>query len=91
MREHLFLYSFRQVDTSFILLCFYFKWKSHVEITQIVRAVSRILKRYHGCGRINRSGTRKLIDYKTGERCLVSTNQRCWRKNRKNLCNSSKD
>ena len=57
--------------------------ESHVEITQIVRAVSRILKRYHGCGRINRSGTRKLIDYKTGERCLVSTNQRCWRKNRK--------
>ena len=37
-------------------------------------------KWYHGCRSINRNGTWQLIDFKTGEQCLVPTNNtRCWR------------
>ena len=44
------------------------------EVTQVS------VKRYHGCCRVNGNGTRKLIDYKRGERCLSPTNNRYWRK-----------
>ena len=35
------------------------------------------VKRYHGCSRVNRNGTHKLIDYRRGERCICPTNNRC--------------
>ena len=44
------------------------------EVTQVS------VKTYHSCCRDNRNGTRKLIDYKRGERCLFPTNNRYWRK-----------
>ena len=31
-------------------------------------------KPYHGCKRLNRSSTQRLIDWKQGERCLIPTN-----------------
>ena len=37
-------------------------------------------KAYHGCWRVNKNETRKLIDYKRGDRCLFPTNSRCWRR-----------
>ena len=37
------------------------------EVTQVS------VKTYHGCCRVNRNGTRKLVDYKRGERCLFPT------------------
>ena len=44
-------------------------------------------KPYHGCRRLNKNGTRKLIDWKRGERCLILTNTRCWRPTKeKYLC-----
>ena len=35
------------------------------------------VKRYHGCSRVNRNGTNKLIDYRRGERCICPTNNCC--------------
>ena len=45
-----------------------------VEVTQIS------VKRYHGCCKVKRNDTRKLIDYKRGERYLFPTNSHCWKK-----------
>ena len=36
-------------------------------------------KRYHGCRRLNRNGTRQLIVWKRGEQCIVPTNTTCWK------------
>ena len=41
-------------------------------------------KPYHGCRRLNKSDTRKLIDWRRGERCLIPTNTRCWRPTKEN-------
>ena len=37
------------------------------------------VKRCHGCGRVNRNGTDKLIDYRRGERCICPTNIHRWK------------
>ena len=37
------------------------------------------VKRYHGCWKVNRNGTRKLIDYRRGERCICPTDNRRWK------------
>ena len=47
---------------------------------ELAEATLFIPDRYHGCGFINRNGTRKLIDYKTEEKCLLPTNDCWWRK-----------
>ena len=39
-----------------------------------------ILPLYHGCDKVNRNGTRKLIDYKKGGQCLVPTSKPYWSK-----------
>ena len=44
------------------------------EITQVG------VKRYHGCWKVNRNSTYKLIDYRRGKRCLFPINDCCWRK-----------
>ena len=45
-----------------------------VEVTQIR------VKRYHGRCKVKRNNTRKLTDYKRGERYLFPTNSHCWKK-----------
>ena len=35
---------------------------------------------FHGCNRVNKNGTRKLIMYEMGEQCVVPTWKRYWRK-----------
>ena len=45
-----------------------------VEVTQIS------VKRYHGHCKVKRNNTRKLTDYKRGERYLFPTNSHCWKK-----------
>ena len=34
---------------------------------------------YHGCKHVNRNGTRKRIDYKRGELCVLPTNRYFWK------------
>ena len=36
---------------------------------------------FHGCGYKNKNGTRKLIDYGRGYRCLTPSWRRYWKKN----------
>ena len=38
------------------------------------------IKEYHVCWRVNKNGTRKLIYYKRGKRCLFPNNTHCWRR-----------
>ena len=38
-----------------------------------------ILPVYHGCGKANRNGTRKRIDYKRGEQCVLPTQKAYWK------------
>ena len=47
---------------------------------EIAEVTQFSVERYHGCGKINRNGARKLIYYKRGERCLFPTNGHCWKK-----------
>ena len=35
---------------------------------------------YHGCDKVNRNGTRKLIRYEIGEQCIIPTDKPYWRK-----------
>ena len=35
---------------------------------------------YHGCDKVNRNGTRKLIRYEIGEQCIKPTDKPYWRK-----------
>ena len=34
---------------------------------------------FHGCGKRNKNGTNKSIDYKRGEQCLFPTEKRYWK------------
>ena len=34
---------------------------------------------YHGCDRVNRNGTRKLIEYRNGMQCICPTNKPYWK------------
>ena len=34
---------------------------------------------YHGCNKKNRNGTRKIIDYKRDEICVLPTNRHLWK------------
>ena len=34
---------------------------------------------YHGCNRVNRNGTRKLIEYRNGVQCICPTNKPYWK------------
>ena len=38
-----------------------------------------IIKKYHGCKKRNRNGTRKIIDYVRGDKCLKVTINPYWR------------
>ena len=38
------------------------------------------LPTYHGCGKRNRNGTNKEIDYKRGEHCFFPTERKYWKK-----------
>ena len=38
---------------------------------------------YHGCGKRNRNGTNKEIDYKRGEHCFFPTEKKYWKKKKK--------
>ena len=38
------------------------------------------LPTYHGCGKRNRNGTNKEIDYKRGEHCFFPTVRKYWKK-----------
>ena len=40
---------------------------------------------YHGCSFRNRNGTRKLIDYKRGQNCVLATDECCWKIKKKNI------
>ena len=40
------------------------------------------LPTYHGCGKKNRNGTNKEIDYKRGEYCFFPTEKKYWKKKR---------
>ena len=62
---------FRQSEISFFI---FLMDVEIVEVTQIS------VKRYHGCCKVKRNDTRKLIDYKRGERYLFLTNGHCWKK-----------
>ena len=62
---------FGQAEISFL---FFLMDVKIVEVTQISA------KRYHGCCKVKKNDTRKLIDYKRGERCLFLTNSHCWEK-----------
>ena len=42
---------------------------------ELAEATLFIPERYHGCGLVNRNATRKLIDYKREEKCLLPTNK----------------
>ena len=44
---------------------------------EVSQATQFSIKKYHGCWRLNKNGTRKLIYYKIGERCLFPTNNHC--------------
>ena len=46
---------------------------------EVAEVAEVIVKRHHGCGRVNRNSTRKLIDYRRGKRCICPTNNRCWK------------
>ena len=35
---------------------------------------------YHDCNRVNKHGTRKMVQYQMGEQCVVPTEKRYWRK-----------
>ena len=37
---------------------------------EVSQATQFSIKAYHDCWRVNKNSTRKLIDYKRGERCL---------------------
>ena len=63
---------FRQSEISFFI--FFLMDVEIVEVTQIS------VKGYHGCCKVKRNDTRKLIDYKRGERYLFPTNSHCWKK-----------
>ena len=63
---------FRKVDILFISF-----FLMDEEISQ---ATQFSIKAYRGCWRVNKNSTRKLRDYKRGERCLFPTNNRCWRR-----------
>ena len=46
---------------------------------EIAEATLFIPERYLGCGLANRNDTRKLMNYKRREKCLLPTNGHCWR------------
>ena len=49
-----------------------------------------VLPPFHGCGYRNKNGTRKLIDYSRGHRCLTPSWRRSWKKNVKDKYFSKK-
>ena len=40
-----------------------------------------VLPPFHGCGYRNKNGTKKLIDYGRGHRCITPSWRRSWKKN----------
>ena len=36
---------------------------------------------YHGCDKVNKNETRKIITYEIGEQCITPTKKLCWKKN----------
>ena len=53
----------------------YIRIEEHYRYKNIIH-----LPAYHGCDTVNRNGTRKLIDYKTGSQCFYPTDKGYWRK-----------
>ena len=49
-----------------------------------------VLPPFHGCGYRNKNGTRKLIDYSRGHRCLTPSWRRFWKKSVKDKYFSKK-
>ena len=47
---------------------------------EVSQATQFSIKAYHGCWRVNKNDTCKLIYYKRGGRCLFPTNNQCWRR-----------
>ena len=66
---------------------------SNVNVTftgTLLSTVSRthfLAQRYHGCCRVNRNGTEKLIDCQRGEACLLATREQCWRRTKAKYLN----
>ena len=40
---------------------------------------------YHGCDKVNRNGTRKLIRYEIGEQCIKPTDKPYWKSQKVNI------
>ena len=46
---------------------------------EVAEVAEVIVKRHHGCGRVNRNSTRKLNDYRREERGICPTNNHYWK------------